>query len=236
LLWFLVVLVFFSFSDTKRDLYLMPLLPPVALFVGSYLDALMGRRLLQSCFSRWLTAGYFGIVALVALAMPIAAWIYRKDAVWFLLPASLVLSVGGALTAGLLWRSSIGAAFAAAASMMTSTTLAASLWVFPYLETFKSPRSFAQQVNRIVPASSSLYIYADSMNDFNYYTGRETIPVLPGPAAVAALLSRGQNGYMLVKERDLKRLSWLPQERVVASDAKGGTVWHLAELGHSSTR
>ena len=33
-LWFFSVFLFFTFSDTKRDLYLLPLMPTLALFVG----------------------------------------------------------------------------------------------------------------------------------------------------------------------------------------------------------
>ncbi len=39
-LWFVVVFVFFTLSDTKRDLYLLPLFPPVALLIGKYIDDL----------------------------------------------------------------------------------------------------------------------------------------------------------------------------------------------------
>ena len=39
-LWFLTVFLFFSFSDTKRELYLVPLLPTVALLLGNYFDDL----------------------------------------------------------------------------------------------------------------------------------------------------------------------------------------------------
>jgi len=55
---------------------------------------------------------------------------------------------------------------------------------------------------KIVPASAPLYGYADTMNDFNY-TGRERMPILASPAAVGALIAKGENGFMLIKDRDL---------------------------------
>ena len=42
---FLVVFLFFSISDTKRDLYLLPLMPTLALLVGNYIDDLTESRL-----------------------------------------------------------------------------------------------------------------------------------------------------------------------------------------------
>jgi len=79
------------------------------------------------------------------------------------------------------------------------------------LEIFKSPRLFSQQVNQIVPATVPVYVYADTMNDFNFYMARDVMPILSTPLAVDALLARGQPGYLLIKERDLRRLPKLPR-------------------------
>jgi hypothetical protein len=70
------------------------------------------------------------------------------------------------------------------------------------------------------------------MNDFNYYMARETIPILSSPERVYELLAGGKTSYMLVKERDFKRLPQLPQQKIVASDAKGSTTWYLVEIGN----
>ena len=86
---------------------------------------------------------------------------------------------------------------------MTASILAAALWIFPYLERFKSPRPFSLAVKKIVPASAPLYVYADTMNDFNYYTGGERMPMLASLAAVGTLIAKGENGFMLIKDRDL---------------------------------
>jgi 4-amino-4-deoxy-L-arabinose transferase-like glycosyltransferase len=230
LLWFLVVFVFFSLSDTKRDLYLMPLLPPLALFVGNYFDALAAGRLPQGRLYRWLTSTYFSLMALAGLALPVIAWFIRRDAVGALMPASAVLAVGGICAMAFIRRRQPLMALASVGVMMTGTILATSLWIFPYLERFKSPRIFSLEVNKIVPARTPLYIYADTMNDFNYYLKREVIPILSSPAAVDALLAREQNGYMLIKERDLKRVPSLSREWIVASDADGTSTWYLIEL------
>ena len=116
---------------------------------------------------------------------------------------------------------------------MTVSIVTAVLWVLPYLETFKSPRPFALEINRFVPATAPLYIYADTMHDFNYYAEREKIPVLNSPSAVENLLTAAQPGFLLVKERDLGRLPMLPRSWVIASDRKGRMPWHLVRL-HSA--
>jgi hypothetical protein len=104
--------------------------------------------------------------------------------------------------------------------MMALTVLCAAIWLMPYLENFKSPRLFSQQVNQIVPATVPVYVYADTMNDFNFYTARDVMPILSTPLALDALLARGQGGYLLIKERDLQRLPKLPRKWIITSEAK----------------
>jgi hypothetical protein len=87
---------------------------------------------------------------------------------------------------------------------------------------------------KIVPGSAPLYVYADTMNDFNHYTGGERMPMLASLAAVGALIAKGENGFMLIKDRDLKRLAQIPREWIVASDRNGSTSWYLIELKRRS--
>jgi len=230
LLWFIVVFIFFSLSDTKRDLYLMPLLPPLALFVGNFIDVLAAGRWTHDALYRWLPMIFFLLVALIALGFPLAAWIVRRDAFTVILPASVVLAVAALCTACFIWRRRPLSALVSVSAMMTASILAAVLWIFPYLERFKSSRPFSLEVKKIVPASAPLYVYADTMNDFNYYMEREKIPILPSPAAVDALIAKGENGFMLIKNRDLKRLAQIPRESIVASDRDGSTSWYLIEF------
>jgi 4-amino-4-deoxy-L-arabinose transferase-like glycosyltransferase len=233
LCWFFAVFLFFTISDTKRDLYLLPLLPTIALLVACYLDSQGAERNSQGRDLRWLTAGFFGLLALGGLLVPPAAWRLRPDALLPLLPASLVLTAGGSLTALLLIRHDLGKAMIAIVALMTLSIGTAVLWVFPYLERFKSPRPFALEINRFVPVTAPLYIYADTMHDFNYYAGREKIPVVNSPSALKNLRAGPQPAFLLIKERDLSRLATLPRSWVIASDRKGRTPWHLVRF-HSA--
>ena len=229
-LWFFSVFLFFTFSDTKRDLYLLPLMPTLALFVGRYFDDLATGKIALSAAYQGLAIAFFGLVAIAGFAVPCAAWFVRRDAFAAVLPTSLVLLLGGSGTVLFLWRRRSLQAAASIAAMMALTVLCAAIWLMPYLENFKSPRLFSQQVNQIVPATLPVYVYADTMNDFNFYMGREIMPILSTPLAVDALLARGQPGYLLIKERDLRRLPKLPRKWIITSEARSGTPWHLVEI------
>lgn len=229
LLWFGTVFIFFSASDTKRELYLLPLLPTLAFLVANYLEDLDSHKLEPGALYRWFTASFFAIVALSGLLLPPAAWIWRPDAFWPLIPASFVLAVTGGLAVVAILRRRLKVALACVSAMMLLTLMTAVFWIFPYLEQFKSHRLFSRQITKIVPAKAQLYVYADTMDNFNYYTGRETIPVLAKPGEVAKLGNAPGASYLLIKERDLKRLA-PPPATTLASRMLSSTTWYLLEF------
>ena len=230
LCWFMAILLFFTLADTKRDLYLLPLLPTMALLIASHWESLGDERDAPGAYLRWLTAGFFALLTLGAFFVPAAVWWHRPDALLPLLPATLVLMSGSALVATYLLQRELSRALIAIVALMTLAIFAAALCIFPYLENFKSPRAFALEIKRLVPVSVPLYIYADTMHSFNYYAEREVIPVLTSPVALENLLRTGQSGYLLVRERDFARLPMLSRSWVVASDRKAARQWHLVEF------
>jgi 4-amino-4-deoxy-L-arabinose transferase-like glycosyltransferase len=235
-LWFMVVFLFFSASDSKRDLYLMPLLPAVAVFIGCYIDDLVAGRLPQSPLYRAGALLFFGLVSITGLVLPVASWFFRRDAFWIGLPVAAVLTAGGSFATRYVLRKEPLKIVAATTLMMTSILLCAVIWVFPYIEPFKSRRFFSMAVKEIVPATATLYVYADTMNDFNYYTEREVIPVVVSRDKLGNLLAAGEDNYALIKERDLKRIELIPREKIVASETVGSTSWYLVALGNAAAK
>ena len=231
LLWFLVVFIFFSLSETKRDLYLIPLLPTLAFLIANYFGDLERQDRIPNPLYPWITVMFFGAVAASGIALPLAALIVRPDATWSLLPSCMVLGVGGSFTVVLSLRRRPLGAFISVSLMMALLTITVSLWFFPYLERFKSRRQFARVISQIVPASAPLYVYADITHDFNFYTQRTRIPVLETAAEVAGLRERREKSYLLVKERDLKKgVPAIPPELIIASDSPDQATWHLVEF------
>lgn len=231
LAWFFAIFLFFSLSNTKRDLYLLPLFPPAALFIANYMDDLISGSLPQSLVYRAFALVFFGVLPVVGLALPVAAWMLRPDALWISLPAALVMAAGGLVPFYFILKRKPWNVFMATSLLMAFIVACASLWILPYLEQFKSRRPFALEIKKIVPAGAPLYIYADTMNDFNYYLEREVILVMHARAEVEKLLSQPGSGYMLIKNNDLDRLDSISQDRIIAADAGRGT-WSLIVLNH----
>jgi 4-amino-4-deoxy-L-arabinose transferase-like glycosyltransferase len=231
LLWFAVVYLFFTASDTKRDLYLLPLFPPLALLVANYLHDLAGQDWAERGFNFWLPVIFFCLVALCGLAFPLAAWVTLPEALGPLLPSAVVLALGGSATALLILRRSPLPAVLSAGAMMPLLTVAAVFWMFPYLEQFKSHRQFCAEINRLVPRSAQLYVYEDTTNDFNYYAQRETIPILDTPAEIARVRASGKKSYVLVKERARRKLPVVASDLTIAHSTLGNTTWYLLAVG-----
>lgn len=223
-------MLFFSASDTKRELYLLPMLPVLALLIGNYFNDLSAGSIAETSLYRGLASINFSIAFIIGITLPLAAWIVRREAFWLFVPGSLTMALGGVFSVRLFWQRQPLRALTASALMMTLLLASSSLSVFPSLEQFKSSRPFASAIKRIVPATAPLYIYADNMHDFNFYLEREVMPLLSSPADIEKLLGAAQTSYMLIKDRDIKRLKTTAPEWIVMTHSAGSTIWYLLQF------
>jgi hypothetical protein len=114
---------------------------------------------------------------------------------------------------------------------MVLATLAAPIWFLPFLERYKSPRPFSMAVNRRISQTATLYVYADTMNDYNFYMERAVIPVIKSHAELQKLMSKEQAGYLLIKDKDLARTGLIDKSRIILERGSEGRAWYLIALG-----
>ena len=231
-LWFSAVFLFFSLSDTKRDLYLLPLFPTLALLVASYMDELITGSLAQNAAYQIPALVLFSTLTIIGLSFPIAAWIFRKEVVWISLPASVILAAGGLFGIRFLRTREPLKVFMSIVLLILSIIIYAPVSIFPYLEQFKSPRPFSEKIKSGVPSAAPLYVYADKMNDFNFYAEREIIPVVSSPSELQKLAAQGQVSYLLIKKKDMRQASFLANETIIARQAAEERSWYLFALGN----
>jgi hypothetical protein len=179
---------------------------------------------------------FFGVVILSGLALPIGAWIVRRDTFWISLPVAIVLTIGGILTLVFIRKCRPLQVVAAVALVMTLATVCLSIWILPYVDQFKSRRLFSLEVQRIVPATAPLYIYADRMHDFNFYTEREIIAVLSSRGEIAEVFRQPGDRYILIKNPDLKTLNMFGPEQVMFTQTVGSTTWNLVAFGAAAAK
>jgi 4-amino-4-deoxy-L-arabinose transferase-like glycosyltransferase len=234
-LWFLLVFLFFTVSDTKRDLYLLPLLPVVSLFTAVYLDDLLSGRLNQHRWERALSLFFFGLLAIGCIVLPVGTWLLRREAFWISLPVAVTLGAAAFTAIYFAWRRSLWPFFWSVTVTMVVGVMAASIWVLPYVDRYKSPRPLSLAVNRIVSPGAPLYVYADTMNDYNFYMKREVIPIIPARRGGEELL-RAEPGFLLIRERDFERLRLSLEGNILLEQPVGGENWYLLALPGSAAR
>jgi 4-amino-4-deoxy-L-arabinose transferase-like glycosyltransferase len=229
--WFIAVFVFFDLSDTKRGLYLLPILPPAAIFVACYFDDLIEQRITESSLHRWLSLPFFNLLWVASLSLPVVAWFFYREGLWTSLPFAFVMAGGGLITVRSVWRRLPSWVFFSTVFTTAGGMLCLSVWVLPLVDPYKSPRFLSLQVKERVPLTEPLYVYADTMNDFNFYTGREVIPILSSEAELGQAISKARSIYLLIRERDSKQLAFEKKARVLAEGDIGGKKWSLIRLG-----
>jgi len=69
--WFALIFIFFTLSDSKRNLYLLPLFPAVALFLGEYFSRFMSHIQVQKAFKYVLIFATSAFVISVLISYPL---------------------------------------------------------------------------------------------------------------------------------------------------------------------
>jgi len=229
-LWFALIFLFFSFSDTKRALYLLPAFPPVALFVARYFDNLISGEVSQDALYRWMAYFFFNLLWVGSLSLPVAAWFFQREVFVLSLPFALLLAGGGLATVVSISLRLPHIVFFTTAFTVSLGMLYTAVRILPFVNRYKSPNPFALKVKGVVPSIQPLYIYADTMNDFNFYMEREVIPVLSSKAELENVVAQMKTAYVLIRERDLKKLEIAERAAIVAEDRVGDKKWHLVQL------
>ena len=230
LLWFGMVFLFFSFSDTKRDLYLLPLFPPLCLWLARYLDEARDNPNSAGAMWRGILCVVFSLLVVGFFGLPVAARFIRPESFPALLPVAMITGLCSFCVAWFSWRGSLRGAFGSIIATMTAGVVSSAVWFLPFLEQYKSPRPVAAEIKRYVAPAEAVYIYADTMNDFNFYAGREILPVIPSPSELGELRARDPNAYLLIKERDMQRVAFNPPPEIVARRGTVGRMWYLLRL------
>jgi len=181
-------------------------------------------------FFKSVTLAFFGALVIFGVTTPVAANFFRPDAFWICLPSGFVMAAGGLFAVRFILVQQPFKLIAAVTLMMVTTVANATIWVFPYVESFKSLRPFSQKVKKIVPPGMPLYVYADTMNDFNYYLERDVIPVVRSRGQLEKLASQPDPGYILIKDKDLSRARKFLPQRIMTTESLGTTTWSLVDL------
>ena len=165
LAWALLTLVFFSIPHGKRDVYLMPTLPMVALAMAAYLeDIAASLRMRQAAF--WITLG--GGVAILGAGMwamfgQSAAFeeMLKRRELEDLAPsmAAMILAIGAALVVAAAWfrpRRGVHALLGG----LTALWLIWSVWSYPLLNDSSSAAGVMKHARELAGADTEIGLVA----------------------------------------------------------------------------
>lgn len=231
--WFMAIFLFFSASKSKIAYYLLPLLPSLALFTGSYLRALFSPEYRSGFHWKW-TVGVFYFLAfilgLAAVSIPIVAYKIEPGLFAWAVACALIF-VGGAIGMFLfLRRKRIESVLVSLLAVLLGTFLVASIAVFPYLDRYKSPRSVGEFVKSNLPSDARVYVLNSTMADFNYYAQRETLPVVSSVGDLKKLTPPGQAAYLIADGKELKRFDPNAVFNIVTIQQIGEKKWYLLRI------
>jgi 4-amino-4-deoxy-L-arabinose transferase-like glycosyltransferase len=220
LIWVAVIVIFFSFSQNKEDLYILPIYPAVAAVVGAYLARAL-RDDSAKIISQWVrwTAAALGLL-LAATGAGILYVFAHSSADYQFDGARLsgVFAIAGGLaglTVALLKRQRL--ALLASALTVVAFNWVCVLRVLPDFERFKPVLPMCERIANEAPADAMIGYYRYAAPSMTFYLRREVFAYYE-PEELLAAFASGRTIYCLMLAEDYESLKpQLPQAGVLAS-------------------
>ena len=198
--WIAFILVFFSLSASKRNIYILGAFPAAAILIGSAWAELDAARSRPARFAR----GAFLLLLPIAGLGLLAASFHPKLPIpcWNLWPAGLAALNGGvALWREARWNNPSPGFFLLASLVLLAVQAAVGLFIYPAVNPLKTPVEFAAAVGARLPPDRPLLIYNMDGEIMPYYANRRG-EVRRRPAELIAAMARERNGFAVFKKSD----------------------------------
>jgi len=229
LVWALFVIIFFSISTEKRDLYILPAVPALALMSARLIAAIRAwwpadvglRGAIPG--PRWVSipqAITGAIIVLAGIAAPIAA--ARQGAALLVPGRSLaaVLILGGGLILAFALAGKLMPVLGATAGTLASVFLLAATLAFPAINPQKSGRELATVVRDTTATARAAGhpVLALDLGNIprwvNLYSPGIYLPEIDDPAALGARIPDHAESYLLANEASLAALDQSLRQRM----------------------
>jgi len=200
LIWIAVIVVFFSMSSTKEDLYILPIVPAAGALIGALLaKAIDGAPIAVPV--RWFTmAG--AVVLLVTGAATI--WLFAVARRYSLDGANIVGAVaviGGLAALAAAFGRDLFAASAAMASSLVVICWCIVLCCLPAFERYKPVRPFAEIIRSRASVGAIVGSYKFALPSMVYYLHRPIMEVVV-PEHLRAVFYSNSDVYFVMPEKE----------------------------------
>jgi len=203
-LWFVAGMVFLTINAGKRQHYILPLMPAMAILIGVILEDLV---FTQTAYTKNFAKNILKWHIIIAVAGILGAVIYLAIAKSRLvIPVILlgIIAIAASLFVALLFVNK-KPAFACVAifAAIAAWVMIADFCFLPLLDINRSSRDFAETVARIVPRSENLVSYGDTSSRFVQYFGK-VVPDIRDESALVECYRKG--GWIVAVSPHLEEL------------------------------
>ena len=189
-LWIAVIVLFFSFSAAKQDLYIFPVVPAVAALAGIVIARGLAQEPRASRAIRITTAIIGVIVALVAAGV---VYLFRAGGTSYALDGALLTGAvgiaGGAAIAILAIAYRLRAALVAVAVTFIVLNWVFVLRVLPSFEAYKPSPAFARTLEPLLTPDAIVATYDEALPSLVFYLRRHVEQLFDEDSVIALLRS-----------------------------------------------
>ncbi len=228
--WIIFVIVLFSLSVTKRNIYILLAYPPAALLIAIAWDDM---TVLSEKWRGFIFYGTVGLLALIGLT-GFGAFIYSMMAGyqgwqelplagWRFLPMALILSVGSIVSWKIYRKDGLTDRWLILfCSMLLINQLAVATIIYPGINYLKSPFAIEKAAKEFLPPGQDLLIYKNRGEILALYSNARGCEIY-SVGELRRYLHKQQKGMVVVSSHQFKEI----QEEPVLKDN-----WHFFKMGH----
>jgi 4-amino-4-deoxy-L-arabinose transferase-like glycosyltransferase len=209
-LWFALVFLFFSLAQAKRELYILPAYPAVALVIGKFWADVGSKKERDPRLLSWPLVPMLGILFITGIAAPFLADLFTHQYLSHALEtgvAAAVVFAGGSLLAFFSYRWNKKAfTFFIIVAMMFVFSIYGVFRIFPEINRYKSARPLSQEVVKMMGPRDQLGVFGLEGADYNYYTGYNRMIRFEDVAALKTALRSSGRVFCILPEKSYDAL------------------------------
>ena len=190
-LWFVVGLGFLTITGGKRQHYIMPMMPALAVLTAILLeDMVFSRKAYTGKFARNFLTSHLAVLIIGFIALPVVAWQIRPEVIRQTILISSIGIISVLAVAGLFRAKKMSAACSAVFIVIAVMVMISYSGFVNPLNYNEPSRLFTQSASQIVPDSEKLIAYKSASSRFIHYFGR-SVPVIEKKPEVREMYSKG---------------------------------------------
>ena len=176
-IWISTVVVFFSLSGTKEDLYILPIVVAEAALIGAMLSAAI-EGASDARPATWATAATASLLVVAGAALLWAFSISGRYVLSGITVAATAAIIGGVAAVGMALRGKVLAAASAIASAVAVIAWCVVLYTLPDFERYKPVRPFADIIRSRASVGAIVGSYRFALPSMVFYLHRPVMEVL----------------------------------------------------------